>query len=672
MSFFITSAMALWRVDLVGKLLVSDSTNAAVQRDGERARTAIDITGAGGNVTDGILTVYVQNVGSTSIPETDLPNMDLIVKYDLSARDPLAFNYTQSDPPGAGEWTKISISGLFETAIWNPGETLGIRAALVGGGCDPGTLTTSTPSGVTDTAAFSCDGPPPASGRDWYLHSETSSIGGTSYYQLKDQTPADGAALTISSVFSPGQTGRVSPTSNNGKFVFPLAGVSQLPATTWTVTYRVKRDKPDMGFVWLDPAVDISLTPIDSWKNINLSAYVPNGATGAVVEVVKTDITGDHTGVVRAKEDTRDYMSSPSFQEIEAGTHRWQIVKLDNTRSIQGHISNTSVDFKLLGHTTGSDPAYVIASTVTPDITPSVKGVWMTIDVRTFVSDDATGAILFIDSEDGSDREYAIREVSSNYTNPGRELEEYGNSMYLVGLNDAKHFEGYIDPLGLMKIYLVGYTEQSAFYYMLDNAVPDPGCPLTCNYGNWQMMDADDLHVFPDANGLIFYIENTDASADDKDYRLSFRPMGSGDDWGVGDIGNDTHLQGAVGLDANQQWQAWMEDAFMDVYLAGYTRLVKTDIHADIDVVVRQANGVIRSTLATNVADGANITGTNWQTFTVSYAFPGYTVVDPTDYLEIDLFAEATTNISKESVSVDFRIDDLSLAVADQMRVKEP
>ena len=322
MSFFISSAMVLWRVDLVGKLLVSDSTNAAIQRDGERARTAIDITGAGGNVTDGILTVYVQNVGSTSIPETDLPNMDLSVIYDLSARDALVFTYTESDPPGAGEWTKISISGLFETTIWNPDETLVIKAAFVGGGCDPGTLTTSTPSGVIDTAAFSCDGPPLTSGRDWYLHSETISIGGSSYYQLKDQIPADGAAISISSVFSAGQTGRVSPTSNNGKFVFPLAGVSQLPATTWTVTYRVKRDKPDMGFVWLDPAVDISLSPTDSWKNINLSAYVPNGATGAVVEVVNTDINGDHTGVVRAKEDTRDYMSSPSFQEIEAGTHR--------------------------------------------------------------------------------------------------------------------------------------------------------------------------------------------------------------------------------------------------------------------------------------------------------------------------------------------------------------
>ncbi len=45
-------------------------------------------------------------------------------------------------------------------------------------------------------------------------------------------------------------------------------------------------------------------------------------------------------------------------------------------------------------------------------------------------------------------------------------------------------------------------------------------------------------------------------------------------------------------------------------------------------------------------------------------------MVDSTDYLEIDLFAEATSNSSEESVSVDFRIDDPNLALAEQTRVE--
>ena len=41
------------------------------------------------------------------------------------------------------------------------------------------------------------------------------------------------------------------------------------------------------------------------------------------------------------------------------------------------------------------------------------------------------------------------------------------------------------------------------------------------------------------------------------------------------------------------------------------------------------------------------------------------------DYLKIDLYAEATSNNSGETVSVDFRIDDPALPVADQMRSAE-
>ena len=95
-------------------------------------------------------------------------------------------------------------------------------------------------------------------------------------------------------------------------------------------------------------------------------------------------------------------------------------------------------------------------------------------------------------------------------------------------------------------------------------------------------------------------------------------------------------------------------------------------VHVDIDVLVRQSNGTVRSTLATNVANSANITGAGWQTLTATYVFPGYTVVDDTDHLEIDLFAEATANTAGESVSVDFRIDDPTLGVADQTKVQGP
>ena len=117
-----------------------------------------------------------------------------------------------------------------------------------------------------------------------------------------------------------------------------------------------------------------------------------------IVEVVNSDTGIDYTGVPRAKEDTRDYMSNAAFQEIYRSTHRWQMIKLDSNRRIQGHVSNVAVDFKLLGYTVGPDPAYIIDSGVTPEITAIANNKWTTIDVTNYVDADANGVVLFIDS----------------------------------------------------------------------------------------------------------------------------------------------------------------------------------------------------------------------------------------------------------------------------------
>ena len=47
-------------------------------------------------------------------------------------------------------------------------------------------------------------------------------------------------------------------------------------------------------------------------------------------------------------------------------------------------------------------------------------------------------------------------------------------------------------------------------------------------------------------------------------------------------------------------------------------------------------------------------------------------MLDQSGYVEIDLFAEATTNLSGETVPADFRIGDPTLdTLAGQMRAKE-
>ena len=230
--------------------------------------------------------------------------------------------------------------------------------------------------------------------------------------------------------------------------------------------------------------------------------------------------------------------------------------------------------------------------------------------------------------------------------------------MYLVGLNASKEFQAYLETTDV-KIYLVGQTKGSVVYYVDDKVVTDP------TTGSWQLLDADDYSIPTAANGLVFLAEQPVAGGEP-----GFRHGDSTDDWNK-KVSSVTHIQAGVGLDDDNQWGEYMQETSADVFIAAYTLPIGMDVHADMDVLIRQADGSVRTTIATNVANSSNITDTTWRSFTATYSFPGYTVVDQTDYLEIDLFAEATSNTFTEDVFVDFRIDDPSLPEADQTRIKE-
>ena len=101
------------------------------------------------------------------------------------------------------------------------------------------------------------------------------------------------------------------------------------------------------------------------------------------------------------------------------------------------------------------------------------------------------------------------------------------------------------------------------------------------------------------------------------------------------------------------------------IYYRAYNGHVNVEAHGDVDILVRMSNGTIRSTIATNVANSGALT-TSYSTVSGSYSWAAYTVVDQTDYLEIDYYIEVTT--IKAGYFVYLRIDDNTLAVTDQTR----
>jgi len=92
-------------------------------------------------------------------------------------------------------------------------------------------------------------------------------------------------------------------------------------------------------------------------------------------------------------------------------------------------------------------------------------------------------------------------------------------------------------------------------------------------------------------------------------------------------------------------------------------------VHADVDVLIRKSDGTIRATIATNVANSPNILGINvWETLTGTYSWPGYTVVDQTDYLEVAYYIQVTT--SQNGKYARLLVDDGTLPLADQTKIE--
>jgi hypothetical protein len=91
--------------------------------------------------------------------------------------------------------------------------------------------------------------------------------------------------------------------------------------------------------------------------------------------------------------------------------------------------------------------------------------------------------------------------------------------------------------------------------------------------------------------------------------------------------------------------------------------------HGDVDILIRKSDNTIRTTIAIDVANSPVISGSNiWQTLTGTYNWPGYTVVDQTDYLEVVYYIEVTRSQSSKQVRLLF--DDSTLPLADQTKVE--
>lgn len=103
-----------------------------------------------------------------------------------------------------------------------------------------------------------------------------------------------------------------------------------------------------------------------------------------------------------------------------------------------------------------------------------------------------------------------------------------------------------------------------------------------------------------------------------------------------------------------------------------YYRVNKTysaiEAHCDVNILIRMSNGTVRQTIATDVANSGAIT-LSYSTLSGTDSWADYTVVDETDYLEIDYYVDITAKRNNEYFNL--RVDDNNLAEVNQTRVAD-
>ena len=88
--------------------------------------------------------------------------------------------------------------------------------------------------------------------------------------------------------------------------------------------------------------------------------------------------------------------------------------------------------------------------------------------------------------------------------------------------------------------------------------------------------------------------------------------------------------------------------------------------HIDVDIIIRKSDNTVRTSW-THVANSPNL-GSAYSTVSATYSWSAYTIVDQTDYLEIDYYHH-NTGTTGGARTASLRIDDFTLPVSDQTRV---
>jgi len=296
-------------------------------------------------------------------------------------------------------------------------------------------------------------------------------------------------------------------------------------------------------FYPIDP-VEVTPGTASAWTDVDVSSYVPSGATGVILHIVNNSAT-TYEASVRKNGSTDD-----RHRDISYNSHQWTMIGVDANRVFEAYVENTtSIDIYLVGYTMSG----VTFKTNADDKSLGTAGSWQDVDCST-EAPSAIGLIWEVYTG-GYNLDFGLRKNGSSD-------DRYVRPVYpswagaIIGCDTSQVCEGKIESTDV-DFYLLGYVTDGATF---NTNATDVSLTTT---GAWT-----DLSALPSGANMGF-IEVIDASIGQLDYGL--RKNGSSED--IYQMVY-AHTWGIVECDASQIIEGKIENTNVDFFVVGYSTAV--------------------------------------------------------------------------------------------------
>lgn len=309
------------------------------------------------------------------------------------------------------------------------------------------------------------------------------------------------------------------------------------------------------GFVFFDNAINVTPSAVGSWANVDVSSYVPAGATGVLLAFVNRG--GSNYRIDARHPDSTDNFYSSDTTNVRSIGHIYTVVGINSSRIFEAARENAACDILLLGYTDGEITLFV--NKIDISALYSGSGSWQDLNVSSYVPADAKGIILRVYSSTAGNVVVARADGSTT---------DWSNSQVIalgwytiIIKNNNQIVEAYRSSTN-GRFYLSGYINGTAPITLFTN----PYDVSTATAGSW-VNTCVGSYTSSIADGAILVRKNTANAFRQGQSRI----VGSSNNWyAVSDIRNYQAHWEFSGLNTSQCFQQYIEANTQDYYLMGY------------------------------------------------------------------------------------------------------